>query len=201
MSKLSIVILAAGASRRLGYSKLTVRIDGERAVRRTVRLFVEADVGEITVVTGFEKDVLEHTLEGLPVNFVHNLNHETGMAGSVRASLPAIADATLVLFHLGDKPFITVDAIHKVIDAYRAENRGIIVPIHKGEKGHPVLIDLQKYRPEIGEVEGEGGLRDLVTSHLDDVLFLESEEGTILDLDTEDDVMLLRRRGHTIEKD
>jgi molybdenum cofactor cytidylyltransferase len=201
MRTLSTVILAAGASRRLGYSKLSLKIDGEAVIHRTVRLFVEAGVGQVTVVTGFEKESLERILADLPVSFAHNPTHEKGMSSSVKAALPLFKDSDLVLFHLGDKPFVTIDAIRDVVAACDKTDKGIIVPVHNGEKGHPVLIDVKKYRSAIESVEGEGGLRDLVKNNSGDVLFLESGEGAILDLDSEDEVRLLRRRGYSIEKD
>jgi molybdenum cofactor cytidylyltransferase len=201
MANLSTVILAAGASRRLGYSKLMLRIDGEAAVRKTVGLFLKADAGEVIVVTGFEKGTVERVLEGLPVKFAHNPCHDSGMSASVRAALPLIEDSDLALFHLGDKPFVSVDAIHHVIRAFNQGTRHIVVPVYHGTPGHPVLIDLGVYRDAMDRVEGENGLKSLLTRYTDDVLFLESEEGTILDVDTEEDVALLRRRGYTIEKD
>ena len=201
MANFSTVILAAGASRRLGYSKLMLRINGEAVVRRTVGLFLKADAGDIVVVTGFEKEKVERALKGFPVKFAHNPCHESGMSASVRAALPLIEDSDGALFHLGDKPFVTVDAVHKVIQAFHQTERHIVVPVHNGTTGHPVVIDLAVYRDAIGRVEGENGLKGLLTRYKEDVLFLESDEETILDVDTEEDIMLLRRRGYTVEKD
>jgi molybdenum cofactor cytidylyltransferase len=201
MGTLSTVILAAGASRRLGYSKLTLKINGEAVIHRTVRLFTAAGVGPITVVTGFEKEALEILLSDLPVSFAHNPAFKAGMSSSVKAALPTIEGSDLVFFHLGDKPFVTIDAIRDVLAAFEKTDKGIIVPVHNGEKGHPVLIDVKKYLSAIESIEGEGGLRDLVKNNNEDVLFLESGEGAVLDLDSEEDVMFLRRRGYSIEKD
>jgi molybdenum cofactor cytidylyltransferase len=201
MRTFSTVILAAGASRRLGYSKLTLKINGEAVIHRTVRLFVETDGGPVTVVTGFEKEALEKELSDLPVFFAHNPTHEMGMSASVKAALPMIKGADLALFHLGDKPFITINVIRGVLMAYDTANRGIIVPVHQGINGHPVLINVKKYHTALELVEGDGGLRDIIAANGEDVLFLESGEGVVLDLDKEDDVMFLRRRGYSIEKD
>jgi CTP:molybdopterin cytidylyltransferase MocA len=57
-----------------------------------------------------------------------------------------------------------------------------------------------KHRAEVGLVEGEGGLRDVVARHTADVRLVECGEGAVLDLDTEDDIARLIRRGYTIEK-
>jgi molybdenum cofactor cytidylyltransferase len=200
MLRLSTVILAAGASKRLGYNKLCVRIDGEAVIRRTVRLFMEAGTGAITVVTGNERERIEAELAGLPVAFVHNPRHEDGMAASIKAATAAISGSDLVLFHLGDKPFVTRETIERVVGGHGPHEGGIIVPVYQGVKGHPVLIDVRKHLAAAQAVSGEGGLRDVVAENAGDVLFVEADEGAVLDLDTEDDMTLLRRRGYTIEK-
>ncbi len=200
MLKLSTVILAAGASRRLGFNKLCVRINGEAVVRRTVRTFLEAGAGDVVVVTGFEKERVEAELEGLDVRLSHNDRYAEGMSTSVRAALPLVAESAIVLFHLGDKCLIERAAVRRAIDAFEGQGGSIIIGAHEGTRGHPVLVDMGKHGAEVGMVEGEGGLRDVVARHMADVRLVECGEGAVLDLDTEDDIARLIRRGYTIEK-
>jgi molybdenum cofactor cytidylyltransferase len=200
MLKLSTVILAAGASRRLGFNKLCVRINGEAVVHRTVRTFLEAGAGDVVVVTGFEKERVEAALQGLTVRFAHNDRYPEGMSTSVRAALPMVTESEIVLFHLGDKCLIEGNEIRRVIDAFDGAGGSIVVGAHEGTIGHPVLVDMGKHRAEVGLVEGEGGLRDVVARHTADVRLVECGEGAVLDLDTEDDIARLIRRGYTIEK-
>lgn len=200
MVKISTVILAAGASRRLGSNKLCVRVNGEAVIRRTVRLFVETGAGNVIVVTGFEKERVEKELAGLPVIFVHNDRPDDGMSASIKAALPVVAQSDLVFFHLGDKPFVESGVIHRILEMFARETHSIIVPVHGGTKGHPVLIDVRRHLSALYAVDGEGGLRDLIAAHAEDVHFLEAGEGTVLDLDTEEDIELLERRGYTVEK-
>jgi molybdenum cofactor cytidylyltransferase len=200
MLRLSVVILAAGASKRLGYNKLSVRIDGEAVIRRTVRLFAETRIGEITVVTGYEREKVVAELSGLPTAFVHNPRPEDGMSASIRAAIGVISASDLVLFHLGDKPFVSPDTVKRVLEAGEGRDGGIVVPVHGGIKGHPVLIDVRKHLAALAGVKGEGGLREMIAGRGADVLFVEGDEGSILDLDTEDDLTALQRRGHKVEK-
>lgn len=201
MLKIDTIILAAGASKRLGFNKLCVRVNGKAVVRRTVEIFLESRVaGEITVITGFERERVEHELAGLPVRFVHNPRYEEGMSSSVKAVLPYLKNAGLAFFHLGDKAFIDPGTIHVVLDSWKKDNRGIVLPVHKEMKGHPVLIDIQTYLPEMSAVEGDHGLRDVVEAHMKETLFVEAGEGVLLDLNTEEDIRFLERRGYTIEK-
>ncbi|OPY69453.1 MAG: Molybdenum cofactor cytidylyltransferase [Syntrophorhabdaceae bacterium PtaU1.Bin034] len=200
MLRITTIILAAGASRRLGFNKLCVRLNGEAVIRRTVRLFMETQASRIVVVTGFEKERVERELAGLPVIFAHNERHEEGMSGSIRAALPEISASDLAFFHLGDKPFFDPGIIDRMIKMYETEKYPIIISVHNGIKGHPVLVDVGKHWSAIAAVEGEGGLREVVAAHPGDVRFIEGGEGSILDLDTDDDISLLIRRGYTVEK-
>jgi CTP:molybdopterin cytidylyltransferase MocA len=59
---------------------------------------------------------------------------------------------------------------------------------------------MTRHLEAIRSIKGEGGLRDFIEAHRPDVRFLEAGIGTILDLDTEDDVESLGRRGYAIEK-
>ena len=63
IKRIVAVVLAAGSSKRLGFNKLCVRVNGEAVVKKTVGLFTAA-VDEIVVVTGFEAERIENELSG-----------------------------------------------------------------------------------------------------------------------------------------
>ena len=58
------VILAAGASRRLGQAKQLVKLDGEPLLRRAVRIADEVGCQPIIVVLGFEAHRMRSVLDG-----------------------------------------------------------------------------------------------------------------------------------------
>lgn len=200
MPIISTVILAAGASKRLGFNKLCVRVDGEAVIRRTTRFFVEAGLGEVVVVTGFERERIERELMGLPVSFAHTPTHEEGMSASIKAALPIIAQSDLVFFHLGDKPFAEPGIVGRLLERHAQGACSIVVAAYKGAKGHPVLVDMRRHSREVNAISGEWGLREIVDGKEADVVFVEAGEGALLDLDTEADISAWIRRGHTIEK-
>ncbi len=59
---------------------------------------------------------------------------------------------------------------------------------------------MRRYFDEMHTVEGDSALKAIVEKHSQDILYVEGDEGILLDLDTEHDIDLLRRRGYTIEK-
>jgi molybdenum cofactor cytidylyltransferase len=200
MLQIDTIILAAGTSRRLGFNKLCVRVDGKPVVRRTVEAFVESGVaGNIIVVTGFEREKVEREIEDLPVALVHNPRYREGMASSLKAGLARATGAECVCLHLGDKPFVNSATIRLIVAAYDAERR-IVVPVHEGVKGHPVVMDVRKYAASLDAIEGDRGLRDIVEKHSAETLFVETGIGAVLDLDTEEQIAFLKRRGYTVEK-
>jgi molybdenum cofactor cytidylyltransferase len=200
MEPIYTVILAAGASSRLGYNKLLLKIDGETVIRKAVMPFLRSAIDKVFVVTGNAKDAIAQELAGLPLEVIYNKDHAKGMSTSVRASLPFLAEARGVFFQLGDKPFVAGTIIDAMIDAFLSEKAPIILPIFKGEKGHPVIVDIQRYSDEMALLEGDRGLREIIEKHSEDVLYIEGDEGNTFDIDSAQEINILRERGYRVEK-
>lgn len=201
MKEICSVILAAGSSRRLGFNKLTLKIDSEAVIVRSVRPFVEAGLGDVVVVAGPRVSEITRRLCGLSLTVVHNEDHRSGMSSSIKAALPWIRGAQAVFFHLGDKPFIKKGLLEGMVEAYGATGKPIIVPVCNGRKGHPVLMRVAPYIEEMKRLEGDKGLREVIEKHKEDVLFIEADDGVLVDIDTDDDVRDLERKGYGVEKD
>jgi molybdenum cofactor cytidylyltransferase len=200
MKRFSAVILAAGVSKRLGFNKLTLKINRESVIRKAVLPFISAGIGRIFIVTGIQSQDIHEGLAGCAVEFIENKDCALGMSSSVKASLPFITDEEGVFFHLGDKPFLEKEMIFNMIDMYRLSREKIIVPVFNGEKGHPVLMDVSLYSEEIKSLQGDKGLREIIEKHAADVIFIKGNEGSLYDIDTTEDVERLKERGYIIEK-
>jgi molybdenum cofactor cytidylyltransferase len=201
MKKIYAVILASGVSRRLGFNKLTVRIDGESVVRWSAAPFFMEGIDRVFVVTSMDKERMRAELSGLDgAEIVYNQNYLEGMSSSVKAVLPLIGEADGVFFHLGDKPFVKAEQVRRMRDLYLSGGGDLIIPRHDGAKGHPVLMSVKPYFEEMTLLKGDKGLREIIEKHLADVVFLEGDEGNVFDIDTVEDIETLKRRGHKIEK-
>ncbi len=194
------VILAAGSSRRLGSNKLFLTIDGEPVLRRTITPFLNLKLGAVFVVTGFQSERIEHLLKDAAVKLIQNSSHDQGMSTSVKAALPFIEPGHALLLHLGDKPFVQESTILRIAEAFSTSGQPIVMPHHEGRNGHPVLIDVDRYRDELEMLTGEAALKPVIERHAQDILYVEGDEGVLIDLDTDEDIDLLRKRGYTIEK-
>jgi molybdenum cofactor cytidylyltransferase len=200
MGKIYTVILAAGISSRLGFNKLTLKIDGQTVIRRSIVPFLTGGIDRVFVVTGPEEDSIKKELEGFTLKFIENPYYMEGISTSIKAALPFISDADGVFFHLGDKPFVKQETINLMLGLYQNGNVNMAVPLYNDIKGHPVLIGISPYIEEMRLLKGDKGLREIIEKHLEDVLFVEGDEGNVFDIDNIEDVNILKERGYKIEE-
>ena len=107
------IILAAGASTRLGQPKQLIRIDGETMLRRATRLAVEAGSSPVIAVLASDEAQLTRELAGLPASIVINGEWQTGMASSLKCGLQAVLATDLnqenVMVLVCDQPTRRID--------------------------------------------------------------------------------------------
>jgi molybdenum cofactor cytidylyltransferase len=182
------MILAAGESRRMGQPKLLLPF-GERTIIETVvEKVVSSKVDNTLVVLGSEREKVEKKIKTFPVETAFNADYPSGMLSSVLCGLRTLPEeAQAVVVVLGDQPSVSKEVIDKIVDAYQRTGKGIVLPVYKKERGHPVVIDL-KYKDEIESLSPDIGLRGTVYSHPEDILEVEVDTPDILqDIDDEAD--------------
>lgn len=174
------IILAAGTSSRMGNPKLLLPWKDHTIIEETVDQVLGADYDDVVVVAGSERDEIAELLAEKPVRVALNLNFRAGMAGSIKAGVSFIdASATAFAIVLGDQPRIG-SKIHKLVLAqFRKSKKGICVPTHEGQIGHPVIFSID-YRAKIFGLQGDNGARSLVAADPDQVAYLELKAPEIL---------------------
>ena len=188
MSEIWAIILAAGESKRMKTPKMLLPIDGMTMIEKVIENLKGSEIDKIIVVTGAYMEEIQKVTEPLAIMSCYNDNYKLGMLSSVKCGFRAIPDeAEAVLVFPGDQPGITPHVIDLVIESYRATKKGIVIPVFKEKRGHPVLIDI-KYRNEIEMLEPELGLRSLSQLFQEDVLEVVTDSSAILkDIDTYED--------------
>lgn len=182
------VVLAAGRSRRMGTQKLLLPFGGITIVESVVGAALEASLQGVVVVLGADEERVRAKLAPCAVTFAVNEDWERGMFSSVRAGFEALPEkATAAVVMLGDQPFVKPETIDELVARHRETRRGIVLPAHDGQRGHPVLIDT-KFKGEILALGPEATLRDVVRAHADEVLEVEIDDPDVLrDIDTPED--------------
>jgi molybdenum cofactor cytidylyltransferase len=183
------VVLAAGESRRMGQPKQLLPFGGSTILERVVDTLLAAGVGEVIVVLGHLAELVGAVLSDRPVRAVINASYRQGMLASVKCGVRAIGtEYDAVLFALGDQPHIECPVVSEVIRAYRAGSAGIVIPCHGGKRGHPIIINLHRYREAIVNLPAGVGLNILMQEHADDIHLIDvTTEDIIRDIDVPDD--------------
>ncbi|CAN5594634.1 molybdopterin-binding/glycosyltransferase family 2 protein [soil metagenome] len=188
------VILAAGHSSRMGANKLLAELAGEPLLRHAVKAALASRATDVIVVTGYDADRIHPALEGLPVRFIHNPDHATGMASSLRVGVTAAAGARAAMICLGDMPKLTANHLDALIDAFAAadDDRAIVVPTFERKRGNPVVWGCVHFGA-ITELVGDVGARALLERNLADVRMVPLDDAAILvDVDTPEALAAVR---------
>jgi molybdenum cofactor cytidylyltransferase len=182
------MILAAGESKRMGKPKLLLPYGEKTIIETIVETVVSSNVENTLIILGSDREKIEEKIKNSPVKIVYNRDFRSGMLSSVQCGFKAVPEETrAVLVVLGDQPKISADVSNKLIDAYKSTGKGIVLPVYKKERGHPVLIDM-KYRSEVENLSPEVGLRGTVYNHPEDILEVDVETSSIFqDIDYEAD--------------
>jgi molybdenum cofactor cytidylyltransferase len=182
------MILAAGKSRRMGQPKLLLPFGEKTIIETIVEKVVSSRVDNTLVVLGSEREEVEQKIKNFPVQVAFNADYPNGMLSSVLCGLRTLPEDTqAVVVVLGDQPSVSKEVIDKIVDAYQETGKGIVLPVFKKERGHPVIIDM-KYKDEIERLSPDIGLRGTVYSHPEDILEVEVDTPNILkDIDDEAD--------------
>lgn len=133
------LVLAGGASRRLGQPKALLRLGQESFVARMYRLFSQV-CQEVWIVTGTHDAELRQGEPALAGRMLFNAKHEEGQLSSLQCGLRMIVAEASVLFSPVDYAAVSPSTILKLA----ASNAGDVVkPRYEGQSGHPVLVSPQ----------------------------------------------------------
>jgi len=181
------IVLAAGASRRMGRNKLLLDVGGEPLVRRTVRRALEAGLDPVVVVLGFEADLVREAVADLPCRPVVNANHARGQIESIRAGLLALpAESAAAVTLLADMPLVTAGMIARLADRFRAGGVALVVSEYGGVQAPPTLYARPLFA-EILALEEGACARQVARRHRAEAAVFEWPAAALLDLDSPDD--------------
>ena len=146
---IAAVILAAGASRRMGTPKALLLLNGETFLDRMIRLFAPL-AQPVVVVLGHQAGEIRAGIKAANhAQLVVNPDPERGMLSSLQCGLAAIPSETeAVMFTPVDHPDLRQATLETLLRCYGSSRPLLAVPEHEGKHGHPVLIA----RPLIGEL-------------------------------------------------
>ena len=118
MTKLSVVILAAGKGTRM-YSdlpKVLHKVAGKPMVKHVIDTAKQLNAEQIHLIYGHGADLLKQRLADEPVNWVFQAE-QLGTGHAMQQAAPFFADDENILMLYGDAPLITTETLQKLIAA------------------------------------------------------------------------------------
>ncbi|MGH9805205.1 MAG: nucleotidyltransferase family protein, partial [Candidatus Acidiferrales bacterium] len=141
MPPIAGVVLAAGASSRMGADKALLRWGEKTFLEHLLGVLRAAGAAPLRVVAGANAAAIEKAVALLPGELVVNHKWEQGQLTSLIAgldSLPSECEAALVC--LVDHPCVSSKLLRALMEKFRETRRAIVVPTFEGRRGHPVLF-------------------------------------------------------------
>jgi molybdenum cofactor cytidylyltransferase len=160
------IILAAGASHRLGQPKQLLEFRGEPLLERAIRIATESGVSSVFTVLGANFEVICASLDFKDAILVANDQWQKGMATSIHAGLRAMEaaapHATGVLLMSCDQPLLTADHLRTLIGAFEAQPPpAIVCSSYGGVHGVPAIFP-REIVPRLRALRGDKGARAIL---------------------------------------
>jgi molybdenum cofactor cytidylyltransferase len=192
--RIGVIVLAAGASSRMGSPKQLLRYGGQTLIRRAAEAAIASSCNRVAVVIGSNASQMRRELKDLPVSVVENQNWQTGMSSSIRAGLDELRPHDLdgVVIMLCDQPFVTAGILNDLIATHRQTGKPIVASCYETTKGVPAFFSRDLFT-DLTSLSADEGARRLIVKHPELVATINFPEGAI-DIDTPHDTKKLSHK-------
>jgi molybdenum cofactor cytidylyltransferase len=189
------IILAAGASRRMGQPKMEMRMGAKPLLLWTVDAALGSTLDRVFCVIRPELDRdLVRELEQRKLQLLVNPTADLGQSTSLKEGLYHLPNnCRAALFLLGDQPFVPTRLIDEILRVYRETSAILVAPEVHGEVRNPILFDRSLFS-ELRMVSGDQGGRDVIRRHTSEIVKIPIDDPMFnRDVDTPEDFQELNR--------
>ncbi len=180
--KPAAILLAGGASTRMGQPKALLPIAGQTFLGRLITLY-RPHCEPVIVVLGHAAEAIRAGVSEEGVQWVTNPAPERGQFSSLQTGLSALPPATDCLFQPIDYPAVAAETVARLA---RTEGE-LVIPRHDGTRGHPVRLSPPLIQ-ELLALPATGQARDVIRSHYPTATFVDiADPGIVTDIDTPED--------------
>lgn len=186
--KLTLILLAAGDSRRFDGNKLLTPFHGKAMYQYIVEEVAKLpdDLFDKKIVVTQYREIMED-LGKRGYLVVENVQSSLGISHSIHLALEAAslqkAEEAAYCFAVCDQPYLKADTIEGLIEGWKNSKRGIGCLCNMGEFGNPAIFS-EMYREELMTLEGDVGGKRVLRRHIDDLYLHEVADGLeLVDID------------------
>ena len=163
-SRLAVLIMAAGESRRFGSCKLLADIDGKPMLQRSIELAQSTNASLIRIVTGrWHPEIKQAQTSGLidDIDLIYNPDWQQGLGSSIATGVSQIAslcDEALIL--LADQVRVSGEDLERL--TLRDDRNQIACASYGKTLGPPAIFPAQFFS-ELQNLYGDKGAKALLT--------------------------------------
>lgn len=199
MSKLAVLILAAGNSSRMGVPKQLLKWKGTNLLQHTINTVSEVDADHIILVLGANFEKIKPNISTDQITVLYNKYWEKGLGNTIafgikyiKESLPNIEN---VIVLLADQPLVDSNYLNKMISIHNLISNKITCTLYKqGKFGVPAIFN-RKYFEELSQLNQDNGAKNILKKY-SEILSSVDGENFNLDIDTMEDYETLYKSHH-----
>jgi molybdenum cofactor cytidylyltransferase len=183
----AVIILAAGASSRLGTPKQLITYQGKILLRHICDIALLSEANSVYIVFGSQISKMKEEIVGLNIHIVENTNWQSGISTSIKAgveALPNSIDAALLL--LCDQPEITPSILNQLIQKSITTGSDVVACRYENTIGIPAIYRRVLF-PMLCNLQGDQGAKSYLEAHRDSIITIDFPLGTY-DIDTKEDM-------------
>ncbi len=184
-SDTAILLIAAGASKRLGSPKQLLLYKNQTLLENTLSKLLALKMRNVYVVLGAYFDDIHSLIMHLPITVIRNNDWQEGMGTSISKGISYIRqekNIEKVLITLVDLPLFETVNYQQLLDTHAS---GITITKYTDNKGVPTVFD-KRYFKELIVLSGDEGARSMITANKNDVRHYEPNIA-YFDIDTMSD--------------
>lgn len=184
----AIIILAAGASSRMGRPKQTLPFKQSTLLGYSIDAALHSIADEVIVVLGAGAELVQPPIQNIKLSFIVNEQWEEGMASSIRCGLQVLlakdppVEAALLM--VCDQPYINTAILDKLVTLHGKTGSGIVACRYENTLGIPAVFGKQLF-PELLKLKGDTGAKNIIMRHAESRVVVDFPPGAI-DIDTQE---------------
>ncbi|ARV07548.1 glycosyl transferase [Polaribacter sp. SA4-10] len=188
MKNIAVLILAAGKSSRMGFTKQLLKVGTKTLLERAIEAGKKSKATTLFCVLGANLDEIKNEISTENIEFIINKNYEKGLSSSIVTGINFIEKSQnnfdAVLITLADQPKVDSTYLNQLIETFNSNSGKIIASKYDDKIGVPAIFPKIFFK-KLVLLEGDKGAKNLLNSKLENILAVVSDK--LLDIDTKED--------------
>jgi len=193
MTNIAIIILAAGASTRMGFPKQLLSYKGYSLLGYTIECAIASVCKTVVVVLGANAQQIGSEINQAAVTVVENPDWNSGMGSSIRSGILSLENCSeaieAAVITVCDQPFLYTEIINHLVATYYSTGKPIVACQYADTLGVPVLFSKSLFS-ELATLDGTMGAKKLISKYENEVFSIPFPLG-VIDIDTPKDYQQL----------